>query len=170
MTIEAPLSLKSPHWHELQYCYGSAGDIPKLLRQVEDFPNRKYDANEEPWFTLWSSLAHQGEVYTASYAAAEHFALDAMRRPRELWIDRLHIVGSVERCRISGQGPIVPSWLEPCYRRALELTRKSLVSILADTTSKDERTDGVACLMSLAALSGWKDIAHHLDMFPDGPQ
>jgi hypothetical protein len=26
----------------------------------------------EPWFSLWSSLAHQGDVYSASFAAVPH--------------------------------------------------------------------------------------------------
>jgi hypothetical protein len=64
------LSLDSPHWRELQHAYGSAADIPPLLRALESLPPSA--GREEPWFTLWSALAHQGDVYSASFAAVPH--------------------------------------------------------------------------------------------------
>ncbi|MDR3157537.1 MAG: hypothetical protein LBU11_00690 [Zoogloeaceae bacterium] len=60
------LSLDAPRWSELTHAYGSAKDIPPLLAQLKSIPECKGD--EEPWFSLWSALAHQGDVYTASFA------------------------------------------------------------------------------------------------------
>ncbi|MFX8207315.1 hypothetical protein ABTL06_19085, partial [Acinetobacter baumannii] len=41
-----------------------------LLAQLEAFPSSL--DNAEPWYSLWSSLAHQGDVYPASFAAVPH--------------------------------------------------------------------------------------------------
>lgn len=66
-----PLPLNSPIWSELDHAYGKADDIPALLQELSkksDFD----DPNCEPMFALWSSLCHQGDVYTASFAAFPH--------------------------------------------------------------------------------------------------
>jgi hypothetical protein len=49
------LDLDSPHWAELQHAYGSAADIPNLLRHLNTLPAS--EGNEEPWHSLWSALA-----------------------------------------------------------------------------------------------------------------
>jgi len=64
------LELSSPRWGELRDAYGSAAKIPELLRQLSALP--RDDGSSEPWFTLWSALAHQGDVYSASFAAVPH--------------------------------------------------------------------------------------------------
>lgn len=61
------LSLDSPRWGELEHAYGSAVDVPALLGALRDFP--KSEGQREPWFSIWSALAHQGDVYSASFAA-----------------------------------------------------------------------------------------------------
>jgi hypothetical protein len=44
------------NWDNLEHAYGDAGDIPVLLKQIESFPiEGSYD--QEPWFSLWSSLS-----------------------------------------------------------------------------------------------------------------
>ncbi|KAF1716504.1 hypothetical protein CSC74_11850 [Pseudoxanthomonas yeongjuensis] len=50
------------------HAYGEAGDIPSLLKKIESFP-AETDWQAEPWFSLWSSLYHQGDIYSASIAA-----------------------------------------------------------------------------------------------------
>ena len=65
------LELDDPRWSELSHAYGGASDIPALLRQLAKSP-RQQGTKEEPWFTLWSSLCHQGDAYSASYAAIPH--------------------------------------------------------------------------------------------------
>ncbi len=66
------LSLEDARWADLRHAYGSAGDIPSLLRTLSDDCSPSRSSNAEPWFSLWSSLCHQGNVYTASYAAVPH--------------------------------------------------------------------------------------------------
>ena len=50
-TCRSMIALDSPRWSELRHAYGTAGDMPPMLRQLESFPpHKKY--NDEPW---WSS-------------------------------------------------------------------------------------------------------------------
>jgi hypothetical protein len=56
------IDLDDPCWQKLSHAYGSAADIPELLRQLARETGRKPAYDSEPWFTLWSSLCHQGDV------------------------------------------------------------------------------------------------------------
>lgn len=57
-------------WSQLSHAYGTAEDIPGLLDRLEP------DPRSPVWNDLWSSLCHQGTVYTASYAALTEQTLD----------------------------------------------------------------------------------------------
>ena len=59
---------QSVDWNHLQHAYGSASDIPELLEQLNSFPKEE-SWQSEPWFSLWSALYHQGDIYPASIAA-----------------------------------------------------------------------------------------------------
>src|SRR5687768_1901307 len=61
------LPLDSSQWQNLTHAYGAASDTPGMLRGLT--PLSRSIRDEEPWFGIWSALAHQGDVYTASYAA-----------------------------------------------------------------------------------------------------
>jgi len=67
----ALLDLDDRRWAELTHAYGSAADIPPLLRHLREFPPAT-DYRAEPYFSLWTALCHQGPVYPASYAAVPH--------------------------------------------------------------------------------------------------
>jgi len=74
------LDLMSPRWKELSHAYGPARDIPDLLKQLKTAPPKK-DYRSEPWFSRWSALCHQGDVYTASYAAVPHIVAVGSKKP-----------------------------------------------------------------------------------------
>lgn len=65
-------------WHSLHHAYGSAADVPDLLRRIESFPHEA-DWQAEPWFSLWSALYHQGDIYPASIAAVP-WIVDALSK------------------------------------------------------------------------------------------
>jgi hypothetical protein len=69
-------------WHLLSHAYGSAGDVPALLDQIGDFPAEP-SWESEPWFSLWSSLYHQGDIYSASLAAVPHIVAALSKAPRK---------------------------------------------------------------------------------------
>ncbi len=65
------LDLRDSRWKKLSDAYGSAGHIPELLAQLRT-ARLGLNYSAEPWSSRWSSLCHQGDVYTASYAAMPH--------------------------------------------------------------------------------------------------
>src|ERR1700750_2021368 len=91
------LDRDSPEWSTLQHASGSATDIPDLFRQHESLPNS--EGNAEPWFSLWSALAHQGDVYTASFAAVPHVVRSLASDPSAASSDYFQFPAWVEICR-----------------------------------------------------------------------
>jgi hypothetical protein len=105
-------------WEVLRHAYGPATDIPPLLLQLAVFPPYT-DYESEPYFSLWSALCHQGDVYTASYAAVPHIVemLEA-NPPRAHW-SALLLVVSIEIARVNGRGPLLSGELKEAYDAAL---------------------------------------------------
>jgi hypothetical protein len=121
------LNLDSPRWSELRHAYGNASDIPALLRQLDSLPPS--DGKLEPWFSLWSALAHQGDVFSASFAAVPHVVHSLASAPLKADSTYFHFPVWVEICRAKKQ-ITVPKDLRPAYIDALEQL-PSLVSIAA---------------------------------------
>ena len=91
------LELSSPRWSELRDAYGSAATIPALLRQLSVLPGDT--GNTEPWFNLWSALAHQGDVYPASFAAVPHVIAAIASAPERAPDVYFHFPAWIEICR-----------------------------------------------------------------------
>ena len=113
------LALQDPAWSELRHSYGPAEDTPDLLRQLAAAPGPKADWRAEPWFTLWSSLCHQGDAYPASFAAVPHLVRMAIEATEPVAFDFLLLPASIEVARASGRGPAVPDFLTAAYEHAL---------------------------------------------------
>jgi hypothetical protein len=107
-----------PRWDSLHHAYGPASDIPsKLARAATEFrPGHQPDS---VWFELWSALCHQGDVYTASYAAVPSLIRIAESPDFRARYDPLLLAASVELARLEGCGPDLPDELVVSYRRAL---------------------------------------------------
>ena len=73
---------QSVDWQQLHHAYGAAGDIPELLQRVETFPPET-DWQAEPWFSLWSALYHQGDIYPASIAAVPQIVSTLSKAPNK---------------------------------------------------------------------------------------
>ncbi len=112
------LSLDDPEWSRLSHAYGLAADIPELLRQA-DLPAHSAIRGEEPWEALWSSLCHQGDVYSASYAAVPHLIATAGKTAGPVAFDFFLLPASIEVARINGRGPEMPPSLSDDYFSAL---------------------------------------------------
>jgi len=108
------LDLQSTRWKELSHAYGSAQDIPGLLSQLKTAAPKK-DYRSEPWFSLWSSLCHQGDVYTASYAAVPHIVAIGLERPISERTDFLLIAAKIEAMRHAKRAPKMPADLKRAY-------------------------------------------------------
>ena len=114
------LGLDDPLWAELTHAYGGASDIPDLLRALAVRTVLTKSVSEEPWFTLWSSLCHQGDVYTASYAAIPHIVDIASTAIWPIDFSFLELPAAVEVARRTGRGPEIPAVLTAAYHHALE--------------------------------------------------
>ena len=157
------LSLDNPRWAELQHAYGSASDTPSLLRELQPVPDAIGES--EPWFTLWSSLAHQGDVYSASFAAVPHVVSVIASHPEKVSSTYFQFPAWVEICR-QRQGTPVPAELEQAYFAALS----QLPALAAAVASRPWDGDMVACVLAaIAAVKGNVSVAEAaLELSPDG--
>ncbi len=113
------IELGDPCWEKLSHAYGSAADVPELLRQLAGATGPKIRYDSEPWFTLWSSLCHQGDVYDASYAALPHIVEIACNAKGPIDFSFFQLPAAIEIARHSGKGPPVPTDLADAYSDAV---------------------------------------------------
>ena len=149
------LPLTDARWGELSHAYGSASDIPGLLRGLEALPPAE-DRDAEPYFGLWSSLCHQGDVSTASYAAVPHLCALIRKAPERVPWTILLLVASIEIARMGGRGPAMPPDLKEAYQQAMR-ELPSLVAATAVLTWDDSFCR--AAVGALAAATGHADFA-----------
>jgi hypothetical protein len=112
------LPLESKRWSELSHAYGDASDIPSLLADLESLPP-DVGSEAEPYFSLWSALCHQGDVYVGSYAAIPHIVRVMGTAPEQVPMTLFLMVSCIEIARAKGRGPAVPSDLRVDYIAAL---------------------------------------------------
>ncbi|MBD8900194.1 hypothetical protein [Rhodanobacter sp. DHG33] len=142
------LDLDSPRWGGLVHAYGNASDIPELLRQLSTLP--PCDLEKEPWATLWSALAHQGDVYSASFAAVPHVVAALATDPLKADSTYFQFPAWVECCR-ARNNVVMPDDLVMPYRRALS----RLPQLIADASRRPWDEEFMQCaLAALAAAKG----------------
>lgn len=113
------LPLDDPRWKDLRHAYGDAADIPDLLRALASSTGPKAGYEAEPWFSLWSSLCHQEDVYTASYAAVPHVVQIASEAKGPIDFSFFLLPASIEISRKAGRGPNIPDAYADDYHRAI---------------------------------------------------
>jgi hypothetical protein len=155
------ISLDSPEWANLKHAYGNASNIPDLLRQLNTFPSS--EGTSEPWFSIWSTLAHQGDVYSASFAAVPHVVQILATAPSKASYEYFQFPAWIEICRQKLQLP-VPDALAVDYFQAL----KMLAPLVGAVAVRDWNSDFLRAAMSALAISkGFPSIgeaAQELDM------
>lgn len=105
-------------WHKLTHAYGSAEDIPALLAALSDFPSESSYYNE-PWFSLWSALCHQGDIYSASIAAVPEIIRILGACPERATFCFFVLPASIESARVKGSVE-VPAELSSAYFEAIK--------------------------------------------------
>lgn len=140
------LDLNSPRWAELEDAYGNAARIPELLGQLHTLPGDT--DNAEPWCSLWSALAHQGDVYTASFAAVPHVVQALATSPHTASEVYFHFPAWVEICRHRSGTP-VPEDLEGPYLRALS----QLPRLVEQASGRPWNAAFTACALSALAVA-----------------
>jgi hypothetical protein len=114
------LELNDSHWDVLKDAHGAAVKIPALIQQLYDDSSPKNSYKEEPWFTLWSSLCHQGTIYTASYATVPHLIEIALQKEKNIDFNFFLLPVSIEIARRTHNGPDLPEELKDDYLRAIQ--------------------------------------------------
>jgi hypothetical protein len=153
------ISLDSPEWAQFRHAYGAAANIPLLIKQLAGTPRRKGTPQEEPWFSLWSALCHQGDVYDASYAALPHFVRIANTAAGPIDFDFFLLPACIEVARSKGRGPKIPTALSEAYFGALQNLHECAFRHAADAWDID-MTRSVAA--ALAAAKGQYRLAEAL--------
>jgi hypothetical protein len=151
-----PDDLSSTDWTALAHAYGSAENIPSLLRAAET-DTRGGHIPGSPWFSLWSALCHQGDTYTASYAAVPHLVrLATLQAFRENY-DPLYLAACIEVSRLEGRGPTLDRHSAASYREALHQGKELAKKALGLTQDKEARSVYAGCL---SAFEGDYHAAH----------
>jgi hypothetical protein len=150
------LDLKSSLWKDLTHAYGSAANIPALLEQLKTAePQKAFDS--EPWFSLWSALCHQYDVYTASYAALPHIIAIASSRPVRYRIDHLFLASSIEAFRHLDDAPEIPAELQGAYQQAIEQANQLILDCLKIDW---QETEYRILLGALAVVRGYPQLGN----------
>ncbi len=156
------LSLDSGRWAELNHAYGAASDMPALLKQLEKLPPS--NGREDPWFAIWSALAHQGDVYSASFAAVPHVINALASNPSKADASYFQFPVWVEICRAKRDMKI-PDDLSGEYFEALA----RLPGLVAAVSGKSTDSGFLACLLAaIAVANGQPNMAEAaLELRPD---
>jgi len=149
------LDLDSDSWRDLRHAYGSAEDIPALLRRLPDAPVKSADSKREPWFTLWSALCHQSDVYPASFAAVPHIIAAAQRREPADRAEYLFLAGSIESMRHKPSSPPITTELKSAYIEALQAAARLALEALQ---VEADRSWFQGLLAALAAFRGFPEL------------
>lgn len=156
------LELDDRRWSELRHAYGPAGDIPGLLRQLESFPVARGD--DEPWFSLWGSLCHQGDAYSASFAAVPHIVRVLATDPLRADPSFFQLPACIEIARARHSTPVPPD-LQGAYSAALA----ALPALVGSAASREWDSSFLCCALSaVAAATGHPGVAEAvLELQPD---
>lgn len=147
------LSLNDTRWSELELAYGNASDIPALLKQLSTLPSANGDT--DPWFSLWSALAHKGDVYSASFAAVPHVIAALATDPARADSTYFQFPAWVECCRAK-KGVPVPQDLSLDYKRALS----QLPQLVAEASKRPWDESFLQCALgAIAAAEGQAAVA-----------
>lgn len=145
--------LDSTEWATLTHAYGDGMDIVVLLRDLESDPGAP--SSQRPgnvWFELWSSLCHQGTIYTASYASVPHIvriAWQALGSPEiELPFDYFLLPACIDFSRQADrEAPQMPAPLAEPYGIAM-----AELHDLAHAMRERPWSEDIACSIAAALM------------------
>jgi len=157
------LPLESEEWHRLRHAYGAATDIPPLLRQLAANARPKRGYQDEPWFSLWSSLCHQGDVYSASYAAVPHIVQIGTTAPGSIDFGFFQLPACIEVARKKGRGPDLLPELADAYFAALRGLHDCAFRHAGDDWDQDMALCVAAALAAAKGQCKLADVLMNLD-------
>jgi hypothetical protein len=155
--------LESGPWKHLKHAYGHASDIPELLTQLSQNTRPMRDYKDEPWFSLWSALCHQGDVYDASYAALPHIVQIGIEASGSIDTGFFLMPACIEIFRTSGRGPDIPPDLEKAYFKGLRGLHECAYRHASDVWSSSMAQSVAAALAAATGQLGLADALIKLD-------
>ena len=136
--------------------------MPALLKQLADLPSSEND--KEPWFSIWSALAHQEDVYSASFAAVPHVIEALASAPLKADFAYFEFPAWVEVCRVKNKVSI-PEDIACAYFESLS----RLPALVAAAASRPWDEGFLRCALSaVAAAKGQPALAEAvLELSPE---
>lgn len=154
------ITLESSNWTQLAHAYGTAQNIPELISQLYKKSNTP---NKKTWDELWSTLVHQGDVYSASFAAVPHFVAIMQNNPLSFNYNFMAIVAAIETARRENNVDL-PKELEVHYLKAISL----LPFIIAASSVRNwDENLLISSLSAIAAIKGHVKIANKVLEIPE---
>lgn len=158
------VKLNDKKWEELKDAYGIASDIPELLQQLSTDISSKNNSTNEPWFSLWSKLCHQGDVYTASYAALPYIIEIAGNNvEKDIDMNFFLLPASIEIARVTGRGPSIEENIKDEYNAAIKKMGELALGYQDSQDSNIKKTAHVAQLVALGQIDKANEILEKED-------
>lgn len=140
-----------PDWSALEHAYGAASDIPTAPAPETH--------TAEPWFSLWSALYHQDDIYPASYAALPELVRIADVRHDAARTECLFLAALIELGRHDADAPAMPSDLRMSYEAAVQGARRTVHAALAQNRNVAEARQ---LEIAAAVFHGRQEVAREL--------
>ncbi len=137
------------NWQALRDVYGSASDIPELLRDAATTA----DWDAAVWQELWQRLCHQGSVSPASYAALPALAEIAASRTEVALDPALFLVAAIIA---SNDGPSAIDGIRDLYVTELAALRPIAERKIALVSHRADALWALEVLAALEDLSPWQ--------------
>lgn len=160
------LDLDDPFWKETSHCYGSGGNIPPLIRKIENsksLPKRFWDE-------LSNILCHQCTLGSASFAAFPHLVrIASEKQGTHTSVKCLDLASHILGLALAPENklPKLDRKLLLPFREAMKLGR-TLVSELYLTVAPRSWRESIQFLSISAAFMGRGDISLMLDEISGG--
>lgn len=105
------------NWNDLETANGNAAEIPALLSQLSSFPDETI-YEDDPWYSLWGNLFHEGTVYSAAFAAVPEIIKVLESAPEKATLSFFLLPIAIEIAREKEEIEIDQELL-PAYRQAI---------------------------------------------------
>lgn len=123
------LRLDDKKWSDLKQAYGSADRVAEDIKRLQKCW-RDSDDFEALAFELWSSLCHQDDVYTGSYAAVPHIVQLYSENPELKSLSLIQLVICIEiRRGLNSNAPEIPEYLQASYGDALSVMHQKIQTL-----------------------------------------
>lgn len=156
------LDLDSAKWSEYAHAHGAASDVPDMIRRLASAESLPQSWKQQPWFDLWDSLLHQGDVSDPAFAVVPHIVALAEQRDAEERIAFFEFAGWAA----AGRNEPIPEELQGDFEDACATAAVLIYDTLLVKEWSYEHT--LRLLGALGAVKGMKLIGRHLMQLSQG--